>query len=73
MSWHYRVRKRMVNGEKLFDIVEMYTKPRGWTKDGMKPVGNSKKEIIRDLEMMLGDAKKYSVLDEGRKDVRKNK
>jgi hypothetical protein len=40
----------------------MYEKPKGWTKDGMRPVGESKKEIIHVLEMMLADAKKYPIL-----------
>ena len=62
MSWHYRIRKRKIQGEWVFDIVEMYEKPKGWTKDGMRPVGESKKEIIHVLEMMLADAKKYPVL-----------
>jgi hypothetical protein len=64
MSWHYRVRRREgpEKGKFIFDIVEMYNKPKGWTAEGMKPFGESKKELIWELETMLADAKKYPVL-----------
>jgi len=64
MSWHYRIRRREAPDKKeyIYDIVEYYKNPKGWTKDGMAPYGESKKELIHVLEMMLADAKKYPVL-----------
>lgn len=62
MSWHYRVRKRTIDGETVFDIVEMYKNPRVWTEDGMEPIGDTKEKVIQTLKKMLKDAKKYSVL-----------
>lgn len=64
MSWHYQIRKRVIDKEEVFDIVERYSNPDGWTVEGMKPVGDTKEEIIRDIEMMLADAKKYPVMEE---------
>ena len=59
MPWHYRIRKRMINGKAWFDVVEFYTdgKRRGWTVDSMDPSGDSRHEVIRTLEMMLKDCK----------------
>lgn len=61
MSWHYQIRKRIIDGQKVFDIVERYGKDM-WTVRGMNPTGESKAEVIRDAERMLADAKKYPVL-----------
>jgi len=70
MSWHYRIRKRIIEWEAVFDIVEMYGGPnKMWTENGMRPFGNTRKELIRDLERMLADAKKYPVLYD--RDIRK--
>lgn len=63
MSWHYQIRKRIVNGKKEFDIVERYIKPdKGWTKKSIAAFGESKKEVVWVLKMMLKDAKKYPVI-----------
>jgi hypothetical protein len=66
MSWHYRIRKRIVDDEPVFDIVEMYNNPQGtfrvWTEEGMQPIGDTKEKVIQTLKHMLKDAKKYSVL-----------
>jgi hypothetical protein len=61
MSWHYRIRRRVIGEEKIFDIVEIYT-TAGYTINGITPMGNTKKELFKELEMMLADAKKYPVL-----------
>lgn len=63
MSGHYQVRKRTLKGEIFFDLVEVYDNPTGWTVDAM-PCGESYEEVIRCLEMMLADAKKYPVLED---------
>jgi hypothetical protein len=62
MSWHYQVRRREDKGDVYFDIVEIYTDPPGWTRDSIAPIGDSPEELMRVLEMMLADAKKYPVL-----------
>ena len=54
----------MMDGKAWFDIVEMYDKPTGWTEDSMAPGGETKNDLITDLEMMLHDAKKYPVFIE---------
>lgn len=67
MSWHYRIRKRIVGGDPWFDVVEYHVvgKLKGWTEIGLKPEGATRKEVIRCLEMMLKDAKKRRTLFDG--------
>ncbi|MEK9894921.1 MAG: hypothetical protein VW577_05360 [Pelagibacteraceae bacterium] len=62
MGWHYQIRKRRLNGELWFDMVEVYD--HGWTVDGIEPGGDTPEEVIRDLQRMLADAHAYPVLDD---------
>lgn len=63
MSWHYQIRKREDKGLVWYDIVEVYADPIGWSRDSQAPTVEMPKELIRTIEMMLGDAKKYPVLE----------
>ena len=63
MSWHYQVRKRTDKGQDIFDIVEVYRQPAGWTEGSVHAQGETKDEVIHELEMMLADARQYPVLD----------
>jgi len=65
MSWHYQIRKQENKGKIWYDIVEYYENPKGWTVDGMAPCGETPEGVIECLEMMLADAKKYPVLQDG--------
>tara|TARA_Y100000310_G_scaffold155934_1_gene155378 strand:+ start:2364 stop:2576 length:213 start_codon:yes stop_codon:yes gene_type:complete len=62
MTWNYRIRKRIIKGKSWYDIVEFYNHgtKRSWTESGMKPEGETKKDVIWCLVMMLKDAKKYN-------------
>ena len=62
MSWHYQIRQRIIKNQKWYDIVEVYDGGVGHTIEGMKPEGESRKEVIHVLEMMLADARKYNTL-----------
>ena len=62
MSWHYQIRQRIIENQKWYDIVEVYDGDVGHTIEGMKPEGESRKEVINVLEMMLADAHKYKIL-----------
>lgn len=64
MVWHYRIRKRTDQGQDWYDIVEYHENPEAWTKDSMAPGGETREEVIKCLEMMLADAKKYDILIE---------
>lgn len=64
MSWHYCIRKRTDKGQDWYDIVEYYDNPEGWTKDSISPSGETPGEVIKCLEMMVADAKKYDILTE---------
>lgn len=70
MSWHYRIRKRIIQGEPWYDIVEYVTfsKKSGWTKESMAPGAETKKGVIRMLEIMLQDARKYKAFTDKEKD-----
>lgn len=62
-GWHYRVRVRKLGTLYLYDVVEFYPdKGPLWTHEGIKPSGLSRKEVIRELKMMLKDCQKYSTL-----------
>ena len=67
MNWHYRIRKRIVDDELVFDIVEMYSNPRVWTEEGMQPIGDTKEKVIQTLKHMLKDAKSIEVQEELKK------
>lgn len=64
MSWHYQIRRRKCMDGWAYDIVEAYGKPFGYTELGVAPFGESRKEIIKCLENMLNDAKKYPTITE---------
>lgn len=62
VMWSYRARKRTDKGEVWYDVVEYYTDPRGWTRNGIAPGGETKEELILELEMILKDVKAHRVL-----------
>lgn len=78
MSWHYQIRRRKLPREKehleqpyAYEIVEAFGditpegfKQFGETINAIAPYGDTKEELIRDLEMMLADAVKYHILEE---------
>ena len=68
MSWYYRPCKRKYkDGTAYYVVVEFFPNVQGkpaWTKDAMSPYGESRKELIRDLEMMLEDCKRRRALDD---------
>lgn len=57
MTWRYRIRKRWIDGEPYFDVVEFYQNGC-WTDGSAYPTGSTRGEVIRTLEMMLDDCKK---------------
>lgn len=71
MSWHYRIFKcipKKIKGAKVqpepyYCIKEYYRTPfgTGWSKNPDYPQGETKKDLLEDLAMMLVDAKKYRV------------
>ncbi len=71
MGWYYRVCKKyqQFRGSTVpfYCIVEYY--PKGgnirtplWSSKPETPISDSKKELIKMLELMLKDAKKYKTL-----------
>lgn len=64
MSWHYCIRKRIVEGLEWYDVVEYYDGHARWTEDSMAPGGESREGVIECLEMMLADCKKYEMVVE---------
>ena len=64
MSWHYQIRKRTQNDRDVFDIIERYVNPDGWTAREIAPCGETAEELVCDLEMMLNDARKHPVFEE---------
>lgn len=63
MAWHYQVIKHTDKYGTHFEIAEVFT--GGMRTGSMKPYGESRAELIRTLERMLKDAKRYRTLDTG--------
>ena len=62
MYWHYQTFKVVVKkGKPYYCVKEVYHGKEGvgWTEDAILPYGMSKDELIKCLEMMLKDVKKY--------------
>lgn len=68
--WHYNIRKPEVGGMVFYGIVKKYRDPAVWTVSSVTPLGKTKQELMRTLERMLRDAKKYPVIDETRRNKR---
>ncbi len=64
MSWHYQIRHRIDKGQDLYDVVEVYESPLGWTKDSIAPVGETPGEVLDELSRMFADGAKYPVLED---------
>ena len=73
MSWNYRIIKNKKDG--FFGIHEVYYDDKGRAIVGYTEalfVGENKKEIISDLEMMLRDCKRSRILDESTMKIKKD-
>ena len=69
MNWHYISTKiTRKDGSVYWCVKEYYPKDdrlgAGWSEKPEIPYGESKKGLIRDLEMMLEDCKKHKTLEE---------
>ena len=59
--WHYRAFK-VINKHGSYYCVKEFFKFSSqlfWTKDSIAPVAETKQDLIKVLEMMLADVKKY--------------
>lgn len=66
MTWNYRVIKYDTDKDVICRIHEVfYNENRdieGFTKEAVFPQGESLEELISDLQLMIGDARKNPVL-----------
>jgi len=66
MTWNYRVVKYNIDKNIIYRIHEVfYDKNKnmeGFTENAVSPQGDSLKELIADLQLMMDDAKKSPVL-----------
>ena len=58
MGWNYRVVKRVIRDEPEYGIKEVYYNSqngtiRSWSEDYMEPSGNTLRELIEDINLML--------------------
>ena len=58
-KWHYRVFRRPGYLCKWLYTIREYYAPCSYTEDSI-PFGETRGELIKDLENMLADAKRYS-------------
>ena len=61
--WHYQARRRTDEGQYWYEVIEVYHR-LGQTADSVKPMGETKTELIADLERMLADVKRYRTIVE---------
>jgi len=64
MTWHYRAFKVMSKDKKkmpYYCVKEYFNTGRNtfWIEEAITPIGDTKKELIEILEMMLKDIKHY--------------
>lgn len=62
MSWHYQVRRRTDKGQQWYDLIEVHRKC-GHT-ESITPGGETRAELIAELERMLKDARRYRTIIE---------
>ncbi len=78
VTWNHRLMRRFdeVSGEEVYQIHEVFYEEgevKGWTENGVAPIGETKKELKRELKRML-DSLDKPVLDyETGKPVKKEK
>ena len=63
MSWHYQARRRTDKGQHWYEVIEVYSDV-GQTECSVKPGGETRAELIADLEQMLADVKRYRTIVE---------
>ena len=64
MSWHYQIRKRIVDGQTKYGIVEHVGGEWGYTEVNISAVSKTRQGLIITLEMMLRDARRYKTIVE---------
>jgi hypothetical protein len=69
MVWNYRVlKRRQKDGSWIFGIHEVFYddetgKPFAFTEESVFPQGTSYKELVKDLQYMLKDARRAKPID----------
>ena len=58
MSWHYQARCRTYKGRPYYEVIEVY-KRIGPIVDAVTPGGETKAELVAELERMLADVQRY--------------
>ena len=72
MSWCYAIMKHKHENGDYYQIHEIYfdnpivKKGKiGWTTDAIEPFGNTPEELIKELKIMLDNAKKCPIFEYG--------
>jgi hypothetical protein len=67
--WRYGISKNSIDGQTWFEIREFYyddvsNQVDSWTENPVVPIAaESPEELVRELQMMLDDAKEYKPID----------
>lgn len=64
MSWRFGLTvRKLPDGRDYYEVRELFEGPKGvwasWTEHPVPAQGESRAEVIRELEMMLEDCKKF--------------
>jgi len=61
--WHYQARKKTIDGEVVYELVEAFPDINSHTEDAVTVQANSKEELARWLRIAADDVEKYDVID----------
>lgn len=66
MMWRYMAGRRVVDHGPVYDVREYYEADglTGATEAGMQPMGETRAELVRDLQHMLADLEDGTVWDD---------
>ena len=68
MTWRYQATHRVVSGEDVYEVREVYgglndDGSLAWTENGIVAFGETKEELLECLSMMLRDVRELPVLE----------
>ena len=68
MTWHYRARRREDKGCVWYDVVEFFEGSNGigegWSKESVAALGETKEELVKDLQRMLDDVRRRPTVED---------
>ena len=61
--WHYQARKKTIDGEVVYELVETFPDLNMHSEDAVTVIGDSKQDLADWLRRAALDVEKYDVID----------